>query len=315
MATCKQTKRCHVKGKGITTWGKAFPAKSVKDFSSSGVVLVAKDDNGAIRRVASGTLVHNNVVLCANHSLSTISTVELEIMLFFECDAKSAPAGHSSDSRKHQSSWRNCTVLTSKPQAKVVELLEKRSDFDYAFLRIEWSNKKKSNGLEIVTLPGFPDIPDVGSLLKGVGEEVLLIGHPWDISKNGEPKQASVGVVSVPAGPHPRETEGRAFTYASIAAAKAASGMSGGGVFNKNGQIIGLMQGGRKKSLTIKGPDGKSTAVTGNAFMNIASVASITEKKNDGKRDYVSKRIRTWYGGGVPLLRGETKSNVVFKIN
>lgn len=304
MAICKQTKRCHVNGRGLSQWGKTFPAELVKTCSSSAVSLVGKDpDSGSIRHIASGTLVWNNVVLCASHSLNTVNATEVEIQLFFECDASTSPPGHASDKRKNSSAWTSCTITAANPQAKVVEVLENHSRLDFAFLRIEWYKVKKTNGQETVSLPEVPDIPNLGRLSKGKGDEVLLVGHPWGANSVSEPKQASAGIVSVAGAPHPKESTGNTFSYASFAAG---TGMSGGGVFNKSGEIIGLLQGVRYKAH-------EKTGASGNAFLNLATVANTTKTNQQGKSAYESPRIRQWYGGGPPLFKHETKSSVIFR--
>lgn len=132
---CSRGKRCHVQGKDLKTWGKTIPRAVVLEAASSSVQLVVGG-----KRVASGTLVWNNVVLSAYHPFATQTATDFEVLLAYEYDSSTAPGGHAEDHYKNPLAFLTGTPLATTPQAKVVEMLEQDLTLDFAFLRIEWKS-------------------------------------------------------------------------------------------------------------------------------------------------------------------------------
>src|SRR5215471_1655969 len=248
MSVCSIGARCHVGGKGITTFGRKFTQAKALELASSCVLII---DVGASPplQVASGVLIAPNVVLCANHSLSG-ATANLQGQLFFECDAKTAPGLPPPRPPPP------CTLLSTATQMKFGNVLETGSSFglDYALVAISWLSST-------VTFPRQVTLPKPDYYYGG---ELLGIGHPVS-SYKAEPTQATAGNVIAGAaqGPHhdpvsPAEADAKEYTYTNISFT---DGMSGGGVFNENGRLVGIIEGMRKF--------GKE-----NSFLNIGLVAS-----------------------------------------
>ena len=136
---CPKGTRCHVTGKGLVEFGKKFPQTLVKELASSSVVLVVKEEGKADRLVASGTLIHPHVVLCASHTLNNLSARNIEILMFYECSKRTAPPGARYQYRD-KNKWLNCTKINSTPQAKAIRVIEngQSNKYDYALLGIKW---------------------------------------------------------------------------------------------------------------------------------------------------------------------------------
>jgi hypothetical protein len=279
---CRIGRRCHVSGKGLKTFGTRFPQKKVFDLASSSVQLVSGGT-----RLASGTLIDPTVVLCAAHTLETISLKNLEILMCFECSAKTAPPGEFVQYR-NKAAWIQCSKLDTTPQAKVIQQLESGTadGLDYALLSIEWKNAVPASvaDLYVVKLPRVPEIPQPSRTLTS---ELLLVGHPQGSSQQGEPTQASAGRLTRQQGPHPNTLTGDAYGYASFGASV---GFSGGGVFNTKGKIVGVLKGVRAYHTP--------TGIGGMAFVDLGRVADLTHPSKDPKRGRISRWLQ-----GLPIRK------------
>src|ERR1700726_577604 len=184
MSKCPIGHRCHVRGAGIDRFGEKFPADLIFHLASSSVQLV----HSKVGRLASGTLIWPNVVLCAGHTLGEpggthVEPTDLEVMLFYECDSKTAPGPGTS--------FTTCTTLASEPQAKVTKLLENGLDsennpLDFALLSIEWLHAEDQGGKRIVKLPRSLSIPVP---FGRITSDIVAIGHPDKLRGKGEPTQ------------------------------------------------------------------------------------------------------------------------------
>ncbi|MGD2064366.1 MAG: trypsin-like peptidase domain-containing protein [Nitrospirota bacterium] len=279
---CRIGRRCHVNGKGLKKFGTKFPQPTVRDLASSSVQLIAGG-----KRLASGTLIDPTIVLCAAHTLQTISLRDLEILMCFECSAKTAPPGEFNQ-YPNKASWTKCSRLATTAQAKVVHELESggSGDLDYALVAIEWKNAVELEDTDVsaVKLPRIPEIPQPSRTFTS---ELLLVGHPHDSQAQGEPTQASAGKLTRQRGPHPETLTGDAYGYATFGAT---FGFSGGGVFNSRGQIIGVLKGSRL-------PHAR-TGVGGMAFLDLGRVADLTDPSQDQRRG----RITRWFQG-LPIRK------------
>ena len=276
---------CHISGRGIRKFGNKFAQTLVEELASSSVALVQK--GSPPKRFASGTLVDTDIVLCAEHSLTTLSTDEvmaLEILLCFECSDQTAPPGARYQYRTMTAKWRTCTLLDTQPQATVVQILEKGSagDLDYALLRIEWKSHLISThpdfqGVKLVKLPRKVSIPKPS---RKFSNELLVIGYPWHTAWQGEPAQGIVGTKIREKGPHILGG-GDDYGYVRWLGAKV-GGWSGGGVFNEAGEIIGVLKGQNQKGEI--------------AFLNLDQAADETDVLADG----LPGRLGRWFLFGRP---------------
>jgi hypothetical protein len=282
---CPLGRPCHISGSGIRKFGTKFPQPLVEELASSSVALV---QNGTPpKRFASGTLVDMDIVLCAEHSLTTLSTDEvkaLEILLCFECNDQTAPPGARYQYRTTMAKWRTCTLLNIQPQATVIQILEKGSatNIDYALLRIEWkphliSTHQDFPGAKLVKLPRKVRIPKPS---RKFSNELLVIGYPWHTQGQGEPAQGIVGTKIREKGPHTLGG-GDDYGYVEWLGSKV-GGWSGGGVFNEEGEIIGVLKG--------QNPAGEI------AFLNLGQAADKTDVLPDG----LSGRLGQWFMFGRP---------------
>jgi len=251
------------------------------------VVLVQRGNPP--KRFASGTLVGRDIVLCAAHSLANLTPTTLEILLCFECDQNTAPSGRRGQylpggikvpREDRLDKWKSCSLISTDPQAKVVQVLEQghQSDIDYALLRIEWkshlvSTREDALGVRFVTLPRKVFIPEPS---RRFTDELLLIGYPHRSSGpiEGEPAQAVAGEKIEEKGPHPGGG-GEDYGYAQFMRMEA--GWSGGGVFNEQGRIIGVLKGKDLKDRT--------------AFLNLSQAAEKTIVPNNPD---AGGRLNSW---------------------
>lgn len=160
---CGLNKRCHVNAEGHKTFGTKFTPDLVKRLASSSVQIVSRTpvgkQGGTRQLLASGTLIAPNVVLCAAHSLIGQSPKDLSFVLFYECDAKSAPKGEFKDTKDKAPAWRQCTKLAEKRQGICVKFLEVGKDlgYDYALLAVKWVDAQfryvESAGIKLITPP------------------------------------------------------------------------------------------------------------------------------------------------------------------
>lgn len=236
--------RCHVNGRGITKFGTRFLQKNVHYLASSSVLLVEAEPGSPPKQVASGTLIAENVVLCAAHSLSTMSVNKIEIHLYYECleGAAGPPPPYEGPARVK---WRTCSLAAGAPQAKVIKEIEsgmrKELDLDYSLLVIEWKHTLNLYGHDAVLgLPRPPVFPKPSTQLS---PELLAIGHYMYDGKNYrcEPAQATAGKLLLQYGPYHMTMKGSEYNYASFA--PELTGFSGGGVFNDKGHLVGVYSG------------------------------------------------------------------------
>jgi hypothetical protein len=294
---CHIGNRCHVSGKGIKTFGTKFSQKKVVELASSSVQLVGKHAvTSKVTRLASGVLIAPEVVLCDLHSLTSFKAGGTEILMFFECDAKTAPPGAFFQYVRTKRSWPSCTELDRKPQAVEVKTLEvgKVDTVDYALLLIKWNDINAG----VVTLPRIPVMPNPG---QEFSSEMLLIGHPQDSQDQGEPTQACAFRLLRERGPNPTTGDGVSYGYGEFNFTKG-EGFSGGGVFNDKGQLVGLLKGSPGDTLRDKG-------ILANhfAFLNLHLAAQRTE--NDPTRG----RLALWFKTGNPLKPSDPSTSPKFK--
>jgi hypothetical protein len=283
--SCPIGRRCHVSGKNLVDWNQAFSAQRVKDLASSSVALLTKPEGASQPKVfASGTLIAEDIVLCCAHSVENLSDRDIEVVLFFECDAKTAPPGHREQyDGKTVSTWKGCTPLRSKPQGRVLRAIERgfSADLDYTLFAIEWTEFEPgpTSGLKLV---GVPRLPAPARPSRIMTSDVLLVAHP-----DGEPTQASAGTLTEQFGPNPVTGRGLDYAYSSFSLT---AGSSGGGVFNTSGEIVGVLKGFLLKH--------------GHGFLNLARVAD----------NLPQSRIAQWLSQGDPRKPGDPKENVAFKV-
>jgi len=289
----------------------------VRDLASSSVQLVVRKERIANselppvpnQRIASGTLIWPNIVLCAAHTLENFQDMkvdiekDVEILMFFECTAQTSPAGNL---RCTFDKWPKCNVLATDPQAKVTKLLElgNTNEMDYGLLEIDWKSRDLIAGTntQVVTLPRIPMIPRPGRRLS---TQLVLIGHPWDTSSEGEPTQATVGNLNRQWGPNPYTEKGQEYGYASFCAFR---GFSGGGIFNDAGELVGILSGEPKNYSPL--------FAAGKAFLELGSLASKKRTWKHGKEEFtkpVSDRIRSWFSDAPPLNNQDPHPNAVFR--
>ncbi|OKP95482.1 hypothetical protein [Paenibacillus sp. P46E] len=238
---CGIGQRCHVNGKGITRFGTQFPQQMVRKLATSSVLLVEVDPGNPIKQVASGTLIAENVVLCASHTLGSMLLKKTEVHLFYECTDGSAGAAPYKPEKGEQ--WRTCNLAADAPQAKVVKEIESgmKDDLDYSLIVIEWKNTLNLYGQDmVIDLPRPPVIPKPSPQLSA---ELISLGHyMYDVTTpKCEPTQATVGKLLKEHGPYYFTLKGTEYNYASFA--PELSGFSGGGIFNKYGDIVGVYSG------------------------------------------------------------------------
>lgn len=284
---CPIGKRCHVSGKGISKFGSKFPKAMIRELASSSVQLVTRDES---KRIASGTLIWPTVVLCAAHSVENLHIDDIEILMFFECDERSAPSGVRKDNNVQP-----CSPLASDAQARVARILETggADDLDYALLAIEWKRAREQHGAHVVDLPRIVTIPRPSHRLS---KELVLIGHP-----EGQPTQAAVGYLVRQAGPNPHTLRGTEYSYATFAATP---GFSGGGVFNDRGEIVGVLRGPRRYD--------PNTGVGGMAFLDLGRSAQLIRLAKYGFMR-PCERIWSWLADQSPLKAGDPRKRIVFR--
>jgi len=282
---CQLGQRCHVNGKGLTTFGTKFPIATVQTLASCSIQLCTPSTSGgADTRVASGVLITSQVALFAAHSVSSgISTIK--VLMDFECNKATAPPGMRF---QYQSGgWPACTSLATVTQAVEVKTLEisDSNEFDYAMVLIKWNSVSGSN---TVSLPRVPTLPKPSF---NFSNEMLLIGHPDDSSNQGEPTQAVAFKVVKVRGPNPNTNKDDCFGYGEFQFTQG-TGFSGGPVYNDSGGLVGLLKG--SSGGTIPGLRPQDFA-----FLNLGLCAGKTS--NDPRRG----RLSQWFSTGNPLKPGD----------
>jgi len=291
---CRLGQRCHVNGRGLTTFGTKFPLATVQRLASCSIQLVNSNflnPGQPDLRVASGVLIAPEVALFAAHSVSQgFSAQGIRVLMDFECDTATAPPGMRS---QYSAAWPTCTSLATASQAVEVKTLEIDSSvgLDYAMVLIKWNSASASNQ---VKLPRIPIMPKPGFFFSN---ELLLIGHPDDSSKQGEPTQACAFKLVQAKGPNPQNVTDAnnpdTYGYGEFGFA-AGDGFSGGGVFNELGELIGLLKG---NGVGVPGMNANNFA-----FLNLGLAAGKT--MNDPRRG----RLIKWFSSGDPLKPGDSTS-------
>ena len=264
-----------------------FSQAKVLEFASSLVQIVI---NNPPLRIGSGMLIAPQVVLCARHSLEMASP-DIKILMDFECDTRTAPPGAFFQYERAQSTWPSCTELATSPQATVVKTLEQEeiNNLDYAMLLIRWAKILPGN---IVKLPRVPVISKPG---RNFTDEMLLIGHPWTKgTSQGEPTQACAFKRYRTDGPNPDTGTGDTYCYGEFGFSDG-HGFSGGGVFNEQSEIVGLLKGSPGDTLKAQGFQHWHFA-----FLDIGLAADHT--MNDPNRG----RLKLWLNTGNPLKQNDT---------
>jgi hypothetical protein len=127
---------------------------------------------------------------------------------------------------------------------------------DYALILVEWTDLTPGPAKYNVRVPRDPVAMAPSRTLT---RELLVAGHPIPpplTMDNAEPTQASAGILLKQEAPNFMSGWGSQYSYASFSTA---SGMSGAGVFNDAGHIVGVFKG-------IKAGEGAS-------FLNLGSAA------------------------------------------
>jgi hypothetical protein len=265
----------------------------VQRLASSCIQLIIPDPKGSSTkvRIASGVLIAPEVALVAAHTLqSGIAAGKMEVLMDFECDAATAPPGAKSDYKGF--AFPSCTPLTTTSQAVDVKSLESDTplSLDYAMVLIKW------NSASPVKLPRIPVFPKPGYVFS---KELLLIGHPQDKTQQGEPTQAAAFTLVRDKAPNPTNlrdaVSANAYGYGKFLFTDG-EGLSGGGVFNDQGELVGLLKGN-----TENVPGGGNWIF---CFLNLGMTEGIT--RGDPRRG----RLNLWFttGNNNPLKPGEGSS-------
>ena len=268
---CASPWSCNVMARSLRRFGDTFPASLVRRLASSSVQFVIRGDSEPKSFVASGTLIWPDVVLCAAHSLGGTPSTNLDALFFYEHDGATATKLGSGGN-----------ITAKLPQAKVKAEVENGGKFglDYALLVIEWSDWA-------ISLPRAVELPHPSY---ACGSELLAIGHP-----GGAPTRAAAGKLmrsgfSLSLGAGASDPGRGEFSSASF---KTDFGMSGGGVFNNDGGLVGVIKGDNfaPGATADRNPNE-------NTFLNLGLAAGKMGKS----------RLRTWLEGGSPLLGGDPRS-------
>ncbi len=284
---CKLGERCHVNGKGLKTFGTKFPIAAVQKAASCSIALVADDVTRNVKdaRIASGVLITPEVALFAAHSMQGLA--KISILMDFECDAATAPAGMHS---QHRNQWPACTSSATVAQGVEVKALEigATDEFDYVMLLIKWNSPSP------VKLPRIPVFPKMAFVPKPP-DELLLVGHPDDATtKQGEPTQACAFKLVESIGPNPSNIGNKltddVYGFGEFNFTRG-EGFSGGGVFNQQGELVGLLKG--------NGVGVPKMTANNFAFLNLGACSG--KMMNDPKRG----RLFQWLSTGNPLKPGD----------
>lgn len=351
---CEISKRCHVNATGHKTFGTKFSPELVRRLASSSVMIVTRTGigEGAGKRtlLASGTLIAPNIVLCAAHSLQGNTEKDLSFIIFYECDAKSAPTGAFSDTPKEALRWRSCQTFANKRQGVCVKILEAGSDdFDYALLAVKWIDAKNRYVSETIapihkinrnadpdvteqiedfnltgaghpaddptaalklSIPRSLTIPAPGSELTS---ELLLIGHPYS-RHAGEValcQPTQASVGTVLAKEIPDPT-----APSPTGRPRNFSASNFDTYYGASGGGIFNLRG--ELVGILKGIIGKDgSKIEGKiVFLNLfATGTAIFNLFKAGKLDekQTGKRLRQWLSKGPPRLQGDPDANITFE--
>jgi Trypsin-like peptidase domain len=312
--TCPIRKRCHARS-AVERFGTKFSSQMVVRLASSSALLIQQartpgvkqesdpllgepeaEDTSVTTHPGSGTLIWPNVVLCAAHTVQTVFLRDLQFLFLFECDARTAPGAGEA--------YTSCEKLETTAQATPIKVLETGYDdgLDYALIAIRWIDLIVSVGFLPASSRGGVErrvvIPRPSFETRG---ELLAVGHPIP----GEPTQAAAGklISNGQAHPEPAFVPGQASREYGYANFETYYGMSGGGVFNEAGDIVGVVIGDTLADFQKKKKkDKKKFEEQGLAFLNLGLAARA------GKS---AKRIRQWLGSGPPLLSGDPKPTLI----
>jgi hypothetical protein len=288
--------RCHVSGRGLTNFGTRFSQRVVSNLATSSVQLVMAEPQSPKGRLASGTLIALDysppagtglgaagIVLCAAHSIAKYAPPQMTILMSYELDAKTAPPGYY-EKDKNRSGWVSGNALATTPQGKVLKIIKRGDELglDYALLFVGWDAAMVTTdgaGNKALSLPRPPILPPPGRTLTS---ELLLVGHPWHDPYDSGPTQATTGGRVVEDGPNPASGQGNEYGYASF---QQEGGFSGGGVFNENGELVGVLKG-----------TSANNQPTGVGFVNLGRGVDAFPKDHD--------LLRSWLTNpGAPLIQ------------
>jgi hypothetical protein len=201
------------------------------------------------------------------------------MILDFECDDKTAPPGMSFQYQGN--TFPSCTIRATAHQAVDVKVLESSnsSEFDYSMVLIKWNGNPNP-----IQLPRKPSLPKPGFVFTN---ELLLVGHPDGSGGQGEPTQGCAFKLVKTGGPNPQTGQGDSFCYGEFTFSSG-SGFSGGGVFNENGELVGLLKGSPGNTISGLKPNNF-------AFLNLGNCEGKT--RNDPRRG----RLTNWFNTGNPL--------------
>ncbi len=227
---------------GYTKVGK-FTRTQVQNLKKTSCVLSLDLGGGTYYYYGSGTLIHNRVVLTAAHVLEDMRAthpnfLDTEIQVTFNWEYTQQTVNTKSP-----------VPSPNRPWAKVKKVIEEGSKYnvDYALLLIEWVSPGLPNPV------GTP--APIANRTPRLGENVLAVQHPPSPPKKGDfvfpppgtsvrlyecPTQVSAGdVYDLFQAPFGDQACAYAFFYGD-------HGSSGGGVFDTNGQLLGVIGGGNE---------------------------------------------------------------------
>jgi Trypsin-like peptidase domain len=348
---CQLGRRCHVNAAGHKTFGTKFAPELVRRLASSSVQIVSRIP-GTRQLLASGTLIAPNVVLCAAHSLLGQSPKTISFVLFYECDATSAPKGAFVDTEDNAPIWRRCTKLAEKRQGVCTAFLEvgKEIGHDYALLAVKWIDAQfryvENAGIRLISVPqtGNPEVAEeLEDLQIAQGEffspadskdsaltlrvprplaiprpgseltgELLLIGHPYSRAK-GQSYLCQPTQASV-AALFQKDLENPSHKGAGVRGYAAARFDTHSGA--SGGGVFnerGEIVGVLRGDFGNR-PETPKELHDKAAFLHLSAAATnIADLVKAGKSKDKGERLRQWIGGGAPLLKGDPVVDIDFK--
>jgi len=247
-SVCHCAQRCHVNGSGITKFCSAFPQPLVKKLAKASALIV----DASAGPYASGTLIRffdstdtlgqYGVVLMAAHSFGMGSPSTVKMFDVIKAGDASGGSWESDDSVGHTAKWTAGQVEGGTVDGVVERVLEigDAGELDYAMVLVRWPNDKES-----LTRLLDVDLPSAGNYL---GNEVVVIGHPGYVKGySAQSAQAAAGGVRDWGGENFESNEkgkkNKAYSSAYLPTSAFTTGMSGGGVFNTSGELVGVEKG------------------------------------------------------------------------
>lgn len=241
---CPERHRCHACGDKIYNFGLGNAFLHTQIFSLVDYCVMIEDNTG--KQVASGFILEyaskNNraVVLMAEHTMSTLSVTDLLVRASYRLNGQldtgggsnpSAPGGsYELQAPEDVAAWEG--TPTAFWTGKGLSTIEQGNDsLDYRLIEVQFS----PGAFRLTTFRYF-------QLSKTLGDEVLLLGHPYKRGQNFTCNGAMGSAGSVTRGTAKfYETDSlEVFAYANLSAT---SGFSGGAVFNTDMKIVGVLKG------------------------------------------------------------------------